>query len=119
MTPPDELRDRLRRDLRAAMKSRKPEAVSALRALIAAVDDAEAVQPGPPPSAAGVIAQSSPGIGSAEAPRRELSAADLGAIVEDLVTDYHWQAVQYRALHQDDAAGRLDRTAAVLRTYLY
>lgn len=119
MSAADELRDRLRHDLRAAMKSRDPETVSALRALIAAVDNAEAVQPGSPPLSAGAIAHSSPGIGSAEVPRRELSAADLGDIVRDLVTEHHSQAVQYRALHQDDAAGRLDRAAAVLRTYLY
>lgn len=40
---PQALRDALRRDLASAMKAREPDAVSALRTVIAAIDNAEAV----------------------------------------------------------------------------
>ncbi|BBY19095.1 GatB/YqeY domain-containing protein [Mycolicibacterium litorale] len=122
MTPADEpvaFRERLRHDLRAAMKERRREAVSALRTLIAAIDNAEAARPGTgsPRSAGGVIAQSSPGVGSTEVPRRLLTAEDVRAIVDDLVAEYETQAKQYGSMRQEDAAERLRRAADVLRAY--
>jgi uncharacterized protein YqeY len=112
-------RERLRRDLRAAMKEGRRDAVSALRTLIAAIDNAEAARPGTesPRSAGGVIAHSSPGVGSTEVPRRLLTAEDVRAIVDDLVDEYDTQAAQYSSMRRQDAAERLRRAADVLRAY--
>ena len=66
---PRALRDALRRDLASAMKAREPDAVSALRTAIAAIDNAEAV-PAPDERAAttsGHIAGARAGLGAAEA----------------------------------------------------
>jgi hypothetical protein len=113
-------REQLRCDLRVAMKQGRREAISALRTLIAAIDNAEAVRPGAESTriGGGVIAASSPGVGSTEAPRRVLSADDVRAIVEDLVDEYDTQADQYGSMRQGDAAERLRRAADVLRDYL-
>jgi hypothetical protein len=83
------------------------------------VRSAEAARPGTqgPRSAGGVIAQSSPGVGSTEVPRRLLTADDVRAIVDDLVNEYDTQAEQYSSMRQEDAAERLRRAADVLRRY--
>jgi uncharacterized protein YqeY len=122
VTPADDpvvFREQLRRDLRAAMKHGKREAVSALRTLIAAIDNAEAAAPGPgsPRAGTAVIAQSSPGVGSTEVPRRVLTAEDVRAIIDDLVDEYDTQAEQYGAMRRKDAAERLRSAADVLRAY--
>jgi hypothetical protein len=113
-------RDRLRRDLRAALTSRQSEMISTLRTMIAAIDNAEAVHPGPksPQSTDGTIAHSSPGVGSTEAPRRELDMSDIQVIVGDLICEYETHGEQYRSMRQHDAAERLQRKADILRTYL-
>lgn len=113
-------REEVRRDLRAALKSRKPETVSVLRTIIAEIDNAEAVQLGEqtPRSAHGTVAYSSPGVGSTEAPRRELTMSDVHAIVRDLLREYETQEKQYRSVHQHEAADRLRRQASVLHSYL-
>lgn len=113
-------REEVRRDLRTALKSRQPETISVLRAMIAAIDNAEAVQPEAqaPRSADGTVAHSSPGVGSTEAPRRELAMQDVHAIIRDLLHEYDTQAQQYRALHHQEAADRLRRQANILHSYL-
>ncbi|MBO0677671.1 hypothetical protein JRC04_09380 [Mycolicibacterium sp. S2-37] len=115
-----EFREHVRRDLRAALKSRQADRVSALRTLIAAVDNAEAVpaDANSPRSTPGVIASSSPGVGSAEVPRRELDWGDVQAILRDLLVEYRTQAEQYRSNHRHEAADRLGRQADVLQVYL-
>ncbi len=114
-------REGVRRDLRAAIKSRQPETISVLRTMIAAIDNAEAVQPESesPRSGDGAVAHSSPGVGSTEAPRRELAMSDVHAIVRDLLREYETQAEHYRSMHQHEAADRLRRQANVLCAYLH
>jgi hypothetical protein len=118
---PWEFREELRRELRAALTSRQPDRISALRTLIAALDNAEAVPADVDSqrSTDGVIAHSSHGVGSAEAPRRELHTKDVQAILRDLLGEYDTQAQHYRSFHQHEAADRLRRKANVLRAYLY
>lgn len=113
-------RKEVRRDLRAALKSRQPEMVSVLRTMIAAIDNAEAVQPEEqtPRSADGTVAHSSPGVGSTEAPRRELTMSDIHALIRDLLREYETQEKHYRSIHQHEAADRLRRQSNVLRPYL-
>ncbi len=114
-------RDGVRRDLRAALKSHHPDTVSVLRTMIAAIDNAEAIPPkaGSPRSADGPFAHSSPGVGSTEAPRRELAISDVHVIVGNLLREYETQEEQYRLMHQHEAADRLRRQAGVLRSYLH
>ncbi|WP_036438547.1 hypothetical protein [Mycobacterium sp. URHB0044] len=100
------LRALLRRDLGVALKTRHAEAVAALRTTIAAIDNAEAVDP------ATVDADST------EVARRELSIADVRAVLHDHVDDYVAEADRYELLGRHDAAQRLRRQAETLRKYL-
>lgn len=113
-------REGLRRDLRAALKSRQPDTISALRTLIAAIDNAEAIPPDPDPprSDDSVVALSSPGVGSTEAPRRDLAMADIEGIVRDLLCEYETTGVHYRSIHQHEASDQCRRKAAIVRAYL-
>ena len=117
---PRALRDALRRDLASAMKAREPDAVSALRTAIAAIDNAEAV-PAPDERAAttsGHIAGARAGLGAAEAARRNLSDGPQQAILRDQIAGYAADADRYEALGQQDAAGRLRARARLLTAYL-
>ena len=75
------LRDAMRADLSTAMKARAAETVAALRAGLAAIDNAEAVdipdRTGAliPPGPESVIAGATTGLGSSEVSRRDLSSA--------------------------------------------
>ena len=119
-TGPQALRDALRRDLASAMKTREPDAVSALRTAIAAIDNAEAV-PAPDESTAttsGHIAGARAGLGAAEAARRNLSDGQQQAILRDQIAGYAADADHYEALGQQAAAGRLRAQARLLSAYL-
>lgn len=116
----DEMRARLRADLKAAMKAREPEAVSALRTALAAIDNAEAV---PVDGAAGSptdgpIAGATAGAGSTEAARRELSAGEVRALLAAEIAERVSAAEGYEAGGQREAADRLRREAEVLRRYV-
>ena len=114
------LRHALRRDLAMAMKAREPDAVAALRAAIAAIDNAEAV-PAPEARQAATsshIAGARAGLGAAEAARRDLSNSDQRAILRDKITGYTAEADRYEALGQPDAAARLRTQARLLSAYL-
>jgi uncharacterized protein len=100
------LRALLRRDLGAALKARRAEAVAALRTTIAAIDDAEAVDP------------ITVGIGVTEVARRDLSIADVRAVLHNHFDDYVTEADRYQSLGRQDAAQRLRRQADTLRRYL-
>jgi uncharacterized protein YqeY len=101
-----ELRALLRRDLGAALKERRAEAVAALRTTIAAIDDAEAVDP------------ITVGIGATEVSRRDLSMADARAVLRNHIDDYVMEANRYQSLGRQDTAQRLRRQADTLHTYL-
>ncbi|MGE3138276.1 MAG: hypothetical protein AB7I08_03370 [Thermoleophilia bacterium] len=116
----DTLRTRLRADLTAAMKARRPEAVSALRSALAAIDNAEAVE-----AAAAPIEESSPhvagareGLGAAEARRRVLSLDEVLALLRAEVDERLAEADRYDARDQAAAAGRLRDEAGVIAAYL-
>jgi uncharacterized protein len=117
---PQALRDALRRDLASAMKAREPDAVSALRTVIAAIDNAEAV-PAPdesPATTSGHIAGARAGLGAAEAARRDLTGSQQQAILRDQITGYTAEADRYEALGQPDAGRRLRDQACLLTGYL-
>ncbi len=111
----------MRAGLVTAMKARDKDAVSALRATLAAFDDAEAVavpeEIGPLPVSEHV-AGGAVGLGAAEVARRELTVDDLRRILTAQVTERTAEAGRYESYEQFEAAARLRREADVLRRYL-
>jgi uncharacterized protein len=118
-TPAETLRTRLRGDLRAAMKAQRRHEMAALRALIAAIDNAESVEdpsPAPPPSnehVAGAVH----GLGAGEADRRALSERDLQRIIENERWERDAQAERFALLGRVEDAGRLRAEAEVIARY--
>ena len=110
------LRGRLRGALPAAMKARDGAAVAALRSALAAIDNAEAVEPAPgrSPGAAGHadLAGTVAGLGAAEVERRHLQEAEVEQIVQTEVADRRAAADAY------ERAGRLRAEADVLSSHL-
>jgi uncharacterized protein len=144
MTRPgdDDLRERLRRALPAAMKARDRPALAALRSALAAIDNAEAVDPaqawpdevaGDPGSAgweaadtraavvdashagfAGTVA----GVGATEVKRRSLSGAQVEDIVRAEIEDREVAAAARERARQHEQAERLRAEARVLLSHL-
>ncbi|MGN7780025.1 hypothetical protein ACTJJE_10965 [Mycolicibacterium sp. 22603] len=118
------LRDAMRADLMTAMKARAAETVAALRAGLAAIDNAEAVdvpdREGAHSGAAqqSVIAGATTGLGSSEVSRRDLTHADIRAVLADLMAEYRAEADRYAALNRPEAADQLRRQAAALSRYV-
>jgi uncharacterized protein YqeY len=112
------LRSRLRTDLTVAMKARQPEAVSALRTAIAAIDNAVAAPERQATAVGEHVAGAGVGVGSTEAVRRFLSTDELRALLQHQVTDRVAEADRYDAYGQSEAADRLRREAEVLGKYL-
>jgi uncharacterized protein len=114
-TPADRLRSDLRRRLTSARKSRDATAVAALRAAIAAIDNAEA----PPAldmatSASARIVGSALGLRSTEVSRVELAEGDVLAILRKEVDERASYADEYEQLGERDAAAELRTQADLL-----
>ena len=119
--PGADARARLRPALAAALRARDMVAVSALRSALAAIGNAEAVEPGvaaPPGSGSPHVAGSVAGLGAAEAERRRLSAAEIGQIVRAEAGERERAARDYKRAGHADRAGRLRREAQVLLAVL-
>ncbi|MGH3723384.1 MAG: hypothetical protein ACRDUS_04580 [Mycobacterium sp.] len=116
---PYAMRATLRTDLAVAMKARNSRAVSALRTTIAAIDNAESVDPSEKITPGNAhIEGAATGLGAAEATRRVLSPADVRAILQAQIDDRAAEADRYDSLGQAEAAGQLRGEAEVLTTYL-
>ena len=101
------------------MKARDRAAVGALRSALAAVGNAEAVETQHAPTASGgTIAGSVAGLGAGDAARRELSDADVAAIVATEVDDRLHAANEYERLDRGEDAARLRAEAAVLSAFV-
>lgn len=113
----DEWRTRLRSALTVAMKARDTDAVAALRGAIAAIDNAEAVEPPDAANAASAsaIAGAAAGVGSTEVARRDLSSAEVRSLVLAQIADRDAAAEWARAHGYPERADRLDREATALR----
>lgn len=98
------VRGALRDDLRSAMKQRDADAVAALRTAIAAIDNAESVD--------------ATGRTETEVARRELSPAEVQAILRAHVREYLTEADGYEAVARHDAARQLRRQADVVGRHL-
>ncbi|WP_069767948.1 hypothetical protein [Streptomyces sp. LUP30] len=100
------------------MRTRDKAAVSALRATLGALDNAEAV-PVDQARLRGVALEQSPvGVGATEAVRRELSEGDVADIVRAEATERLEAAAQLTAPAYADRAARLRAEAAVLLRFL-
>jgi uncharacterized protein YqeY len=110
------LRQRLRDALPAAMKARDRVAVTALRATLAAIDNAEATAPAQGRSLA--IEQSPVGVGVAEAERRVLTEAQVERIVRAEIAEREAAAREYENAGHPDRAEQLRTEIAVLDRHL-
>jgi uncharacterized protein YqeY len=103
------------------MKARRTEELATIRNLMGAIDNAEAAgvrspaSPTSPSSAdfAGTVA----GLGSGDAPRRQLVEADLEALLDAEIADRRQQAEQFEELGRPDEALRLRDQVAVIKRY--
>jgi uncharacterized protein YqeY len=118
--PSEDLRTRLRQQLRVAVREHDRIAVDALRDAIAALDNAEAVEPVDDTSnvtsqyvAGGVV-----GLGAAEAERRVLDGESQRAIVRAEVESRLAAATTYDEHGQSSRAADLRLSAEVLLALL-
>lgn len=96
------------------MQARATDEMRLLRALAAAVDNAEAVP------AEGVQDRASPtafGLGAGEVPRRELTSGDLAAVLERERDERLAAASEYERLGQSPEAARLVHEAELIGRY--
>lgn len=108
---------RLREASRENLRARRPRVVAALRNLLAAIDDAEAVDPSEaPPVEHGVIAGGSVGLGAGDVPRRGLTEADLVALFERELREWRDAMAEYRALGRHEEADDLASQIEALET---
>ncbi|MFC4374803.1 hypothetical protein ACFO5K_11900 [Nocardia halotolerans] len=114
--PGTALRDRLRAALKTAMKARDRGAVSALRSALSAIDNAEAVDAGQ--SKAGAVEDSAVGLGAAEARRRDLTEADIVAVVRREVDERRTAASEYDNLGHVQRRDQLTAEANTLAALL-
>ncbi|WP_203816709.1 GatB/YqeY domain-containing protein [Paractinoplanes ferrugineus] len=112
------LRHRLRTALPAAMKARDQTATSALRATLAAIDNAEAVEPAGSAPGGLAIEQVAIGVGATEVARRTLTEHEVEQIVRDEVTERETAAEQYDEAGYPDRAEKLRGEARVLTAHL-
>lgn len=113
MNPATIVRDRIRNDLKTAMRARDMERVRALRSALGAIDNAEAV---PTTARAGAIEDASVGAGSTESARLELTAAEVRDVVQREVDDRE-AAANECAENAPDRAERLRAEAAIIAAY--
>src|SRR6476646_8382488 len=111
----DGLRERLRDELRVAMKQRDKAAVAALRAATSVIDNAEAADlsdaPGVEP---GLIAGGVAGLGAGEVARRQLSDRELVEMLRDEVVQWESTARECERVRRSDDAARLRAEIAAL-----
>ncbi len=108
-----ELRKRMSNDLRAAMKKRDKAAVSLLRTLMAALDNAEAVT---------VDLSTLPKVATTEryeVPRKELTSAEVQQLLERELAERQRAHAGYVALGLDDEATRMQTEIELVASYLY
>ena len=108
------LKERLRADLKAAMRERKTADVAVLRTLIAAIDNAEAH---PIEQFQERLRQRSLADPIGEVPRRELDASTLDAVLEAEAKSRLAAAGDYERGGRSADADRLRQEAALITSY--
>ena len=113
------MRERLQAALIGGMKAKDQTKVRAIRSVLAALGNAEAIAaPGRGTSFAGRIAGAMPGLGAGDVPRKYLSELDVLDILDREITDRLTTANQYDALGQTAKASELRAEAAIVRSFL-
>lgn len=104
------IRERLKDDLPNAIKLRDSAAVTAIRTMLAAIDNAEAVDP---------RGLSTPVYGRTnDVPRKLLTAQDIQDIVQHEAVARQSAIVKYQQLGSHDAASQLRAELDVINRYL-
>lgn len=116
----DAIQARLRLALRAAMKAKDTVAVPALRSVLAAIGNAEAVprRDGDAPAGSQHVAGGTVGLAAADTARRVLTLEETVTVVQGEVSDRQAAARQYEAAGHPDRAARLRREAQVIQSAL-
>lgn len=112
------VRVRMRQALPEAMRARDKAAVSALRATLAALDNAEAVPVGEAALRRVALEASPVGVGATEGVRRELSEGRVAEIVRAEADERLESAAQLTAPVHAERAARLRAEADVLLRFL-
>lgn len=108
-----QIRDQMRADLLVARKQRNGDDVAMLRALLAAIDHAEAVEvEEPATSAPPVFGQRN------EVPRKELTEADIRAILQDEADELHAAIAEFERAGRPDKVAQLQSHLALVARYL-
>lgn len=107
-----ELRRAITEDLRAAQRRRDRAMMQLYRTLLAAVDNAEAVD------APQVWEYSHPRVGQTEVPRRDLDTEAVRSLLVDEIAARRDAARQYRAGGEHQRAAALDADCHVIARYL-
>jgi uncharacterized protein YqeY len=112
------LRQQLRAALPAAMKSRDRAATAALRATLAAIDNAEAVAPAAEaPGTSLAIEHIAVGVGAPEVARRALTEVEVEDIVRAEVVERETAADEYEQSGYADRAEQLRNEARALAAH--
>lgn len=107
-----QLRERMKADLRQAMKARQSATVATLRSALAAIDNAEAVPVDDQTPIIPLVTH------SPDVPRKVLSAADIRAILQKEVDERRAASAEYAHLGQTAEAERLTVAAELIASYL-
>jgi uncharacterized protein YqeY len=112
--PVSTLRERLRAALPVALTQRDAALVSALRATLAALDNAGAVPAGDVPVGSLAIELTPVGVGACEVARRELSDEDVERIVRAEIEERRTAAEVYERAGEQERASQLRHEAGAL-----
>lgn len=108
-----QLREQMKADLRQAMKVRESATVATLRAVLAAIDNAEAVPLSAPAMPVEPVLHQ-----RHEVPRKLLSADDIRQIIQKEAAERRAASLKYANLGQPAEAERLQRAATLIEAYL-
>ena len=107
------LREQMKSDLRQAMKARHSATVATLRAVLAAIDNAEAVPMTTPTMPVEPVLNQ-----QHEVPRKLLSADDIRQIIQKEADERRAASLKYANLGQAGEAERLQTAATLIEAYL-
>jgi len=115
----DALIERLRSARTDAMRGRDRAATSALRTTLSAIANAEAVDPDAAPTPdSTTIAGAVTGVAASDVERRQLSSADVLAIVQSEIDDLRRSADDYDRLGRAEQAAELRHGAEAIERVL-
>jgi uncharacterized protein YqeY len=104
------IRKRMKADLTEAIKARQRSKVTALRSVLAAIDNAEAIEAGDRPQP--VVGRSN------DVPRKELNEDDIRDIVQREIVDYQSSIAQYEQLGKEAEGNQLRERLEIIAHYL-